>query len=69
MNFLKGIVLGFIAGAIATLTMHEFVSWLFNNPSLWSGWDRVSWNTELVDRSSRVWPGSPASSASGTPRV
>lgn len=49
MNFLKGIVLGFIAGAIATLTVHEFVSWLFNNPSLWSGWDRVSWNTEPVD--------------------
>lgn len=48
MNVLKGIVLGFIAGAIATLTVHEFISWLFNNPSLWSGWDRVSWSKEPV---------------------
>ena len=48
MNFLKAIVLGFIAGAIATLTVHEFISWLFNNPSLWSGWPRTSWSKEPV---------------------
>lgn len=46
MSALKGIVLGFIAGAIATLTIHEFVSWLFVN--FWTGWDRVSWNMEPV---------------------
>jgi hypothetical protein len=46
MNLLKTIVLGFIAGAIATLTVHEFISWLFNN--YWTGWDRVSWSKELV---------------------
>lgn len=49
MNVLKGIVLGFIAGAIATLTVHEFISWLFNNPNLWNGWDRVSWSKEPVN--------------------
>ncbi len=48
MNLIKGIVLGFIAGAIATLTVHEFISWLFNNPNIWTGWDRVSWSKEPV---------------------
>lgn len=49
MNAFKAIVLGFIAGAIATVTVHEFISWLFNNPALWTGWDRVAWSNELVD--------------------
>lgn len=48
MNAFKAIVLGFIAGAIATVTVHEFVSWLFNNPDLWTGWDRTSWSKEPV---------------------
>ena len=52
MNLLKTIVLGFIAGAIATLTAHEFISWLFSTS--WTGWDRVSWNRELVEIA--VWP-------------
>jgi hypothetical protein len=42
MNVLKGIFFGFIAGAIATLTVHEIVSWLFQ--TYWTGWDRVSWD-------------------------
>ena len=42
MNVLKSIVLGFIAGAIATATIHEVISLIFAN--LWTGWDRVSWN-------------------------
>ncbi|HPG89160.1 MAG TPA: hypothetical protein PLD46_05870 [Hyphomicrobium sp.] len=49
MNFLKGIVLGFIAGAISALTVHEFISWLFSNPDLWVGWDRLSWSKEPVN--------------------
>jgi hypothetical protein len=49
MNALKAIVLGFIAGAIATVTVHEFVSWLFSNPSLWTGWDRTSWSEQPVE--------------------
>ena len=53
MNLLKTIVLGFIAGAIATLTAHEFISWLFSTS--WTGWDRVSWNRDLVEIV--VWPG------------
>lgn len=48
MNAIKSIALGFIAGAVATVTVHEFVSWLFNNPMLWTGWDRVSWDMEPV---------------------
>jgi hypothetical protein len=46
MGILKTIVLGFIAGAIATLTVHEFVSWIFNNPAVWTGWPRTSWSKE-----------------------
>lgn len=47
MDAIKGIVLGFIAGAIATLTVYEFISWLFSN--YWTGWDRVAWSFEPVD--------------------
>ena len=49
MNVFKAIVLGFIAGAIATVTVHEFVSWLFSNPAVWTGWDRVPWSQEPVE--------------------
>lgn len=48
MNAIKGIVLGFIAGALATLTVHELISWIFTIPSLWTGWDRVSWDLTPV---------------------
>jgi len=44
MNMLKAMVLGFIAGAIATVTVHEIVSFIFTNPALWTGWERVSWD-------------------------
>lgn len=49
MNAFKAIVLGFIAGAIAAVTVGEFVSWLFSNPSLWTGWDRLSWSKEPAE--------------------
>jgi len=42
MEGLKGIVLGFIAGAIAALTVGEFISWVFQN--YWTGWDRIPWD-------------------------
>jgi len=42
MNVLKAIILGFIAGAIATVTVHEVISWLFLN--FWTGWPRPSWS-------------------------
>ena len=42
MNLIKNIVLGFIAGAIATVTVHEIISALFT--AYWVGWDRPSWN-------------------------
>ena len=44
MNMLKGMVLGFIAGVIATLTVHELISHVFTNPAVWTGWERVSWD-------------------------
>lgn len=47
MSHLKAIVLGFIAGAIAVVTVHEFISWLFN--TYWTGWDRVSWDMDPND--------------------
>jgi hypothetical protein len=47
MNFLKCIVLGFIAGAIASLTVFEFINWLFLN--YWTGWDVEPWSTTPVD--------------------
>jgi hypothetical protein len=46
MNVIKGIVLGFIAGAIATLTVHEIISWLFH--TYWTGWDRISWDMSPI---------------------
>ena len=49
MNFLKAIVLGFIAGAIATLTVHEIISAIFHNPNVWTGWPRQSWNLEPAE--------------------
>ena len=52
MNVIKSIVLGFIAGAIATFTVHEFISELFAN--YWTGWDRISWNTAPIVNS--VYP-------------
>lgn len=47
MSFVKCILLGFIAGAIASLTVYELISWLFTN--YWTGWDRIAWSTEPVD--------------------
>lgn len=44
MNLLKGMVLGFIAGAIATVTVHEIISFIFTMPSVWTGWGRQSWD-------------------------
>lgn len=52
MNFIKAVVLGFIAGAIATVTVHEVISWLFMN--YWTGWDRPSWNMAPV--SNAIYP-------------
>ena len=49
MNFLKKIVLGFIAGAIATVTVHEIISALFHNPGIWTGWPRPSWNMDPAE--------------------
>ena len=43
MNMLKAILLGFLAGAIATLTVHEIISWIFTT-GIWTGWGRHSWN-------------------------
>jgi hypothetical protein len=44
MNVLKSIVVGFIAGAIAAVTAHEFISWLFVN--YWTGWDAAPWSMD-----------------------
>ncbi len=44
MNMLKGMVLGFIAGLIAYVTFHEIVNAIFNHTSLWTGWERPSWD-------------------------
>lgn len=46
MNVLKNIVLGFIAGVIAAVTVQEFVSWLFIR--YWTGWDADPWSLEPV---------------------
>jgi hypothetical protein len=52
MNALKSIVVGFIAGAIAAVTVQEFVSWLFVH--YWTGWNEIPWSTEPVQ--SLVYP-------------
>ncbi|MBA2125646.1 hypothetical protein DLM45_05325 [Hyphomicrobium methylovorum] len=44
MGALKCIIVGFIAGAIAAVTAHEFISWLFVN--YWTGWDATPWSME-----------------------
>lgn len=44
MNILKAMLLGFLAGVIATLTVHEIISAIFATPRFWTGWDRVSWD-------------------------
>ncbi len=49
MNVIKSIVLGFIAGVIATVTVHELISWIFN--TYWTGWPRQSWNFAPVANS------------------
>lgn len=46
MNILKNIVVGFIAGAIAAVSVQEFVSWLFTR--YWTGWDVAAWSLEPV---------------------
>lgn len=43
MNALKSIIVGFIAGVIAAVTVQEFISWLFVH--YWTGWDAVPWST------------------------
>lgn len=50
MNMLKGVILGFIAGCIAYVTIHEIVSAIFNNAALWTGWDRPSWDMSPNDQ-------------------
>ncbi len=52
MNALKSIVVGFIAGAIAAVTVQELVSWLFVH--YWTGWNEIPWSTEPVP--SLVYP-------------
>lgn len=42
------LILGFIAGAIATATVHEFISQLFQ--AFWTGWERASWNFAPVSQ-------------------
>jgi hypothetical protein len=42
MGAIKSIVLGALAGAIATFTAYEGICWLFMN--FWTGWDRVAWD-------------------------
>lgn len=49
MNILKSILLGFIAGAIATVTVHEIISAIFHNPAIWTGWPRPSWNMDPAE--------------------
>lgn len=44
MNMLKAMVLGFIAGAIAVVTVHELINRIFES-SLWTGWPRHAWST------------------------
>lgn len=44
MGMLKGMVLGFIAGVIAYVTFHEIINAVFNNPAIWTGWERPSWD-------------------------
>jgi hypothetical protein len=46
MNTVKAMVLGFLAGAIATITVHEIISAIFANPNVWTGWPRRSWNMD-----------------------
>lgn len=52
MNALKSIVVGFIAGAIAAVTVQELVSWFFLH--YWTGWNEIPWSTEPVP--SLVYP-------------
>lgn len=47
MSVIKTVVLGFIAGAIATLTVHELISLLFYYN--WTGWERISWDMSPID--------------------
>lgn len=47
MAVIRSILLGFIAGVIATVTVHEFISWIFN--TYWTGWERQSWNFAPID--------------------
>jgi hypothetical protein len=46
MNALKSLVLGFIAGAIAAVTVQEAISWLFVH--YWTGWYARPWSTMEV---------------------
>ncbi len=43
MNALKSLVFGFIAGAIAAITVQEAISWLFVH--YWTGWHAHPWGT------------------------
>jgi len=52
MNALKSIVVGFIAGAIASVTAYEFISWLFVN--YWTGWNAEPWS--MVPVRSLIFP-------------
>lgn len=47
MSTIRNIGLGFLAGAIAALTVYEFVSWIFG--TYWTGWDRPAWSFERTD--------------------
>lgn len=46
MNLLKSIIVGFIAGVTAAVTVQEFVSWLFIR--YWTGWNADPWSLESV---------------------
>lgn len=42
MSVLKNIILGFIAGVIATVTVHALISWIFVH--YWTGWVDYPWS-------------------------
>jgi hypothetical protein len=42
MNVLKSLVLGFLAGLIAAVTVQELISWLFVH--YWTGWNAEPWS-------------------------
>lgn len=48
---LKGLLLGFLAGAIATVTVHELINWILLSQGLFP---RVPWSMETVNVAGRA---------------